>query len=224
MNTKLNLIIPTINRKDLLLESLEILDKQVDEFNKLYIIDNGAQDIDADIQHLKMYNPDKLEIHIPESNLGVSGSWNWGINQSLDCDYILILNDDICLDDTQLSRIKEFAVNNYFWLGTGAFFWSMVLLSKECWEYFLTNEGHVFDENFYPAYFEDNDFRHRIVRLDKSHLHHGDDCLTPVIQRNSKTIQKDPSLNSKFGQNKNYYEKKWGGRPGFETFKTPWNK
>ena len=224
MDTKLNLIIPTINRKDLLLESLEILDKQTDEFEQLLIIDNGDQKIQQDICNLKMFVDNKVLIYIPKTNLGVAGSWNYGIQTFRDSDYILILNDDICLDETQLSRVKKFASETEFWLGTGAFFWSMILLSKECWEYFITHEGNVFDPNFFPAYFEDNDFRHRLVRLDKAFLHRGDDSLTPAVKRNSMTIKKDPKINGNFSANQSYYVKKWGGTPGREKFKTAWNK
>jgi hypothetical protein len=48
--------------------------------------------------------------------------------------------------------------------------------------------------------------------------------LNPVIYRNSMTIAKDPTLNSRFLEYRQNYIDKWGGLPNEETFTTPFNK
>ena len=218
-----NIVIPTINRKDLLLELLMSIENQLEYFDKLLVIDNGNQQIIDDIHNRPLVLNNKIDIYIPGTNLGVSGSWNYGINYFKDGDYILFLNDDVNIGQEQLKRVYEFIQVNIFWLLTGNCLWSMFMLSKECWMYFLNNEGYVFDEKFFPAYFEDNDFHHRLLTVNST-MHLGSDTMNPEVFRNSMTIKKDSKLNRNFGANESYYIKKWGGRPGHETFKTPFGK
>ena len=105
----------------------------------------------------------------------------------------------------------------------------MFALAKPCWEYFLKHEGHIFDENYFPAYFEDNDFHYRLkLAITKKYgnlkMHAGTKKMNPALFRNSMTIKKDPKVNSGFTANQKYFTKKWGGPPGHEKFKTAWNK
>jgi len=221
---KLNIVIPTINRKDLLMEALIPINEQQEYFEKLFIIDNGKQDIENSIRNLNMVVNNKVDIHVSEKNLGVGPSWNLGISKYRDSDFILFLNDDVVIGKNQLQTIHENILNKIpFWLLTGNCLWSMFTLSKECWEFFLSKDGYVFDPNFYPAYFEDNDFHYRVV-LEKPELHKGANEMNPVVFRNSMTIKKDPKINSGFGKNSQYFQRKWGGSPGHEKFKTPFNK
>ena len=77
-----------------------------------------------------------------------------------------------------------------------------------------------FDEDFYPAYFEDNDYEYRI-KLDEHCEVQIDSILNPTTYRNSMTIQKDPTLNKDFQTNQDRYVRKWGGKPSFEWYKKP---
>jgi GT2 family glycosyltransferase len=232
---KLNIIIPTINRKDLLMEALIPINKQLDQFEKLLIIDNGKQDIKDSIRNLELVKQDKVEIFIPENNLGVGPSWNYGIQKFRDSEYLLFLNDDIVISDSQLYNIQDYLTNTPdFWLLTGDHFWSMFMLSRTCWEYFLKQDGYVFDPSYYPAYFEDNDMHYRITLAYENiynkkiaypnNMHIGSTEMDPAVFRNSMTIKKDPKINSGFGKNQTYFVRKWGGMPGHEKFKTPFNK
>jgi len=83
------------------------------------------------------------------------------------------------------------------------------------------NKVGRFDEIFYPAYFEDCDYTHRLnlegCKTAKIPI------LNPKIYRQSETTIKDPSLlNSQ--KNLELYVQKWGGEPTKETYKTPYNK
>jgi len=227
---KLNIVIPTINRKDLLLEALNSIDQQLQYFDKILIIDNGHQDIMPAIQHLKLVTKNKLDFHESEANLGVSGSWNFGINKYRDSDFVLFLNDDVVIGINQLKEVHEKLLNvKPFWLATGNCLWSMFTMSKPCWEYFLEHEGHVFDEKFFPAYYEDNDFHYRLVMVltnlyGSKDLHVGSAEMNPTLFRNSMTIKKDSSINTGFNKNAQYFKQKWGGTPGHEKFTRPFNK
>jgi hypothetical protein len=110
----------------------------------------------------------------------------------------------------------------------------MFVLSKSAWEYFLNKDGYVFDPHFFPAYFEDNDMHYRVqLAYEDVHkqmikypntFHTGSLEMNPQVFRNSMTIKKDPKINSGFGSNQTYFVRKWGGMPGHEKFKLPFNK
>ena len=202
--------IPTINRADLLNEALK---KYVKDFPTTHIIvfDNGDQDIWQKHENI-------LLIKNTGENLGVAGSWNILLNHGfISNDYALILNDDIYLGRTEddIQVILELFENDDMILGKGVN-WSVFLIRKR-----LVEEIGYFDENIYPAYFEDNDFAYRMYLAGKTKAH--TEMLNPRIYRNSMTIQKNPELNHNFEKNRQYYIRKWGGMPSKETFIKPFN-
>ena len=96
--------IPTINRADLLKESLSTLlvEPNISQIEYIYIVDNGDQQIPY-AKH------DKVIIQKNSNNLGCAASWNQGINKALvedKLDWVLTLNDDIVLRQDQLAHIK----------------------------------------------------------------------------------------------------------------------
>tara|TARA_B100002019_G_C21247993_1_gene589437 strand:- start:806 stop:1444 length:639 start_codon:yes stop_codon:yes gene_type:complete len=204
--------IPTLNRADLLNQALFLYFKNFAN-TEIFIIDNGDQDI-------------KLRNHLfkvikPNENLGVAKSWN------LLCDEIfknhshaLILNDDIELGVNQ-AGINSF-INNYsFDLSRcyTQFHLCSFIMSKNCFAEFR------FDEDFYPAYYEDRDMLYRLKLANKSVVENY--LLNPHIFRNSQTISSDggdPSVNKNFNKLTELYIKKWGGHPNNETYTTPYNK
>lgn len=210
MKTKLVVGIPTINRADLLNDALA---KYFEDFEntEIAICDNGNQDI--------ITREKKFMIYKPQANLGVSGSWNMIMDYAdkIRGTHVLMLNDDIYLGKTEkqiVRMIELFSHEDFF---NSLMNWSVWVLSVKAWK----KVGN-FDENFFPAYFEDNDYCYR-MRLNKIQRMNTD-YLNPVIYRNSQTIEKDPSLNSRFMNNRQYYASKWGGLPNEETFKKPFNQ
>lgn len=210
MKTKLVVGIPTINRADLLNDALV---KYFEDFEntEIAICDNGNQDI--------ITREKKFMIYKPQANLGVSGSWNMIMDYAdkIRGTHVLMLNDDIYLGKTEkqiVRMIELFSHEDFF---NSLMNWSAWVLSVKAWK----KVGN-FDENFFPAYFEDNDYCYR-MRLNKIQRMNTD-YLNPVIYRNSQTIEKDPSLNSRFMNNRQYYASKWGGLPNEETFKKPFNQ
>ncbi len=80
-----------------------------------------------------------------------------------------------------------------------------------------------FDENFVPAYFEDNDYHYRIKLLGQQA---NSTLLAPYYHFGSQTQNggEGPVVPSYvFEKNRDYFNKKWGGNPGQETFKTPFD-
>jgi GT2 family glycosyltransferase len=201
--------IPTINQKELLVEAVN---KYVKDFpnTNIYIVDNGKQNIKFDFSNVYVFNQ--------FVNIGVSDSWNllanltfYGIHAA---ENALILNDDVYLGKKESDILSVIDEGFDFSVSHGT--WCSFLLPKKTFE--LVGD---FDNQFFPAYFEDNDYH---TRMKLHNLNYNvTEKLTPEIFRNSCTIKKDPSLNQNFDLNKQKYITKWGGEPGKEIFKTPYN-
>lgn len=207
MTVTLALGIPTINRLDILAANLDQYKKDWIGRNIL-IVDNGNQGIEV-----------KKPIHVvvnPE-NRGVAGSWNQLCAALFSAGYTHahIINDDIDMR-TQPEALEAFIEANPadFYVGTQN--WCSFIMPKATFR-----EIGRFDDKFFPAYFEDNDYYRRLILAGKKIVR--TELLDPVVYRNSMTIQKEPALNNLFMANQQYYIQKWGGTPGQETFTTPFN-
>jgi len=202
--------IPTINRADLLNEALE---KYFEDFKDTHIAicDNGKQDIITREENFMIYRP--------EENLGVAKSWNMLMDYAdkIKATHVLILNDDIYLGKTE-HEINMLIRNN-----TDADFinsfhnWCSYILKVEAWK-----KAGKFDEEFFPAYFEDNSFDYKMTLIGAKK--HWTSFLDPLVYRNSMTIAKDPALNNRFQQNRELYIQMWGGLPTEEKYITKFNQ
>lgn len=205
------ILIPTINRKDLLMEALEHYIIAYPN-TKIYIVDNGQQDI------LRIST--NITIFEMSENLGVSGSWNFLVKKAISngFEHFLILNDDVVLkkDEATINALIEQGRQNSFHVCKSAYNWSSFILNK-----FIYEKVGGFDEAFKRCFFEDNDYSYRMILEGVNYQFQ--DSLNPDVFRNSQTIAKDPSL-SGYLENEQYYIQKWGGKPGSETLKTPFGK
>lgn len=215
LQSKFAIAIPTINRKDLLHETL--LKYRVDFPNTLiYVTDNGKQGFEPKDYHNDVF------FNESSKNLGVAASWNLMINDIFHATYnckienVLVLNDDIYLGKTE-QEIIDFIDTNKFSLATTNLTWCAFILSRETFE-----KIGSFDENIFPAYFEDNDYAYRLKLAEVPHSCH--EFLNPKTFINSGSIAKNPSLNLNFEKNRQYFISKWGGEPHQEQFLTPFNK
>jgi len=207
---KLILAIPTINRADLLNESLQ---KYFEDFKdtNIAIVDNGNQNI--------LTREKEFFIYRPTSNLGVSGSWNMLMDYAkrIDATHVLMLNDDVYLGKNETEIYSFLEQNKEYHFYNSLLNWSAFIMPVETWE-----KVGGFDQEFFPAYFEDNSmcYKLRLNNLERINT----SFLNPVIYRNSMTIAKDPSLNSRFMQNRQMYIAMWGGLPNQEKYTTKFNQ
>jgi GT2 family glycosyltransferase len=178
---------------------------------KIYVVDNGKQNISAKIKH-----PNIIVIE-NEKNMGVASSWNKLCDLIYkENDYAIILNDDIYWGkkdweiDNLLSNYNKDLYNT-------TQDWCVFILPKKTYI-----QVGKFDEKFYPAYYEDNDFSYRMKLIGKKEF--PIPMINPYVYNVSQSVQKDSSLRDYMQQNKEYYIKKWGGTPTKETFKKPFNK
>lgn len=199
--------IPTINRSDLLMEALGTYNSSW-RGRHIYIVDNGNQEI-------RNTNP-WVEIYRPPANLGVSGSWNWMMKKAFEAGYthVALLNDDI-IWKKDIKSIENFVKENPAGLYVSGGTWCCFIVSYET----FTKVGG-FDEGFFPAYFEDNDYCYRCRLAEIPRVTDG--FFSPEVYRNSMTIEKDGSLNQNFDTNKKKFIVKWGGEPGHEKYRTPY--
>lgn len=203
---KLGFGIPTLNRYDLLKEALSLYETNLSK--NLAILDNGKQKISISPWYT---------LYESGHNLGVSGSWNFLINQfeQRECTHICLLNDDIVWHKNTY-EIEQFIVENPadFYMGTYAAFTIFVVP--------LTTYKSIgpFDRIFHPAYYEDNDYVYRLRLQDKTIIQH--EFFDADVFRESQTLRKSPEL-ERNEENCRHYIHKWGGPPGYETFRIPYN-
>jgi GT2 family glycosyltransferase len=168
-------------------------------------------------------------------NRGVAAAWNMGMQKCLDLGikYTFISNDDavfypgsmfsmyLALRSTNAVMVSAAQNGDPNWdhpIHEGADFCCFAVNVPR-----LIEHCGWFDENFQPAYFEDNDMHRRIILSgQKSYIvpraavrHHGSATQNhtgqPVVPPN------------RFEDNRRYFSEKWGGVPGQETYATPFN-
>lgn len=169
------LIVPVLNRYDLLKRMLDSIDYPVE---KLVLIDNNPKsnflyetdnELITEFYHLKM-----------PSNLGVPASWNLGIKSTPFADYWMIVNNDAWFPQGSMAKFAEVSVHDKLILASQEPPWCAFTIGKN----YIIRVG-LFDEGIYPAYFEDNDYVRRCQRADLS-IYKSD---IPVNHDNSSTLQ-----------------------------------
>jgi GT2 family glycosyltransferase len=190
------MIIPVLNRYDLLTESINAIDYEVKE---LLIINNGKDEY----RYYGNKNINKIRILNLPSNLGVGGSWNLGIKLYPHEPFWTFSSADTIIPSGGLEKLYNSSGPEYFVEGCGYNFFTVG-------EDFVRKVG-MFDEYIYPAYFEDNDYNDRIELAGVAHqkkylgIH-----LDP--SKGSQTIHSDNKLMNRnhytFEQNKDYYYRK----------------
>ena len=200
--------IPTLNRADLLIPSIE---KYIEDFPgvDIHIIDNGNQNLKFDYPNVHIYEE--------KNNLGVAASWNKlckiiFINKS----WSLIINDDVYLGyNTKI--VNQVIESSYTGITQSHLNFSVILMNKD-----IFNNVGEFDEKFYPAYYEDSDYIYRLKLLGLRQ--DVDTRLNPKDARVSQTYEKCPEyVNDAMRYNRQRYIDKWGDIPLLEKFITPFN-
>jgi GT2 family glycosyltransferase len=193
--------IPILNGPRHLDELIASIDYPVE---RIVVVDNG--DVVGDIGHTVIK---------PRCNLGVAASWNL-IIRSFSAPWWVISNHDVVFSPGDLARLAERVSNEggvAMLGGFTVFGISNGVIPRVGW----------FDENFTPAYYEDNDFdyRCRLAEVNVSSL------PASLCHRTSSTLRDDPEYRAQntrtFASNKQYYLDKWGGEPYREKFTTPFD-
>ena len=165
-------------------------------------------------------------------NFGVPRAWNEILMNTLSYDITVICNDDVIFLDKSFNelinnfthRSKEYilmTVRNIIDVNAkyGPNYCCFAVNSQE-----YTDTIGLFDENFWPGYMEDADSHYRIALANKKACN----CELATIthkefQTRKNAFPREILTPKMLTQNKMYYHKKWGGHPGEETFKLPFN-
>lgn len=190
-----NLIVPVLNRYDLLRRMFQSIDYPVKD---LLIIDNGGEFYD--VLHSEFVENVRI-LNLP-SNLGVAASWNLGIKLFPHDNRWFFASNDMFYLPGALHTLSE-ARRDKITLSDMFPFWHTFCVGEE-----VVRRVGLFDEALYPAYFEDNDYQRRAdhagvsIRLVSIPAHH----------ENSSTIRSSNELNEKntesFRLNSIYYNDK----------------
>ena len=186
------LIVPILNRYDLLDSMLDSINYPIDN---ILIIDNGGG-FKTEKENVKVLN-------MP-ANLGLSAAWNLGIKCYPHSKYWLFASADTVWGDSALKEIDDLSGSD------------KLILTNDSYGCFSVGENviekiGIFDEYFYPIYFEDNDFHERVARFCPENTIVSTDINT-APETGSQTINSDDKLKNinheTFVKNEEYYKYK----------------
>jgi GT2 family glycosyltransferase len=162
------------------------------------IIDNGG--LYAGLPELR----GRTEIVRPGRNIGVAASWN-RILEMAESEPIVISNDDILLGERIFAEMQA-DVTRHPIVVSG---WCLFAQSPEC-----TRAVGFYDENFWPACYEDSDYA---VRMARAQVTRSWNISEPVQHSGCWTTSRllgDPEwLTSGIERCRQYFVRKWGGTP-----------
>jgi len=246
MEEKIALILPVLNCLDYTKQFLNTLTGGVNL--KMILINNGSTDGTKEYFNSLRGSFNTIIFNFKE-NIGVSGAWNFGIYHAihkLDCSYFLVVNNDIIIHPEAVKIMMQTLKPPEVVMATATNVSGKIPIAEdilkiplpekeeltECPDFscFMVKKETIdkvgwFDEKFYPAYFEDNDYHYRI-KLAGLLAYKNSRAL--YYHFGSRTIKESEEVKTKcnigYSVNREYYKEKWGGEPGKETFRTPFNK
>ena len=224
--------IPVLNRLDLLQASVASIDVPA----RVFVVNNNAVDQKFNDDLTTWAFAEGIEVRSPRFNLGVAASWNLIIQTAMSWGYeeVFIGSNDTTLVPGTLATIRDLDKSD-----PDSAIWHI------CgWNYWVIHTRTIgriglFDENFYPAYREDQDYSYRVDKLStmkrfaipSATMH-----PLPILDipetlgghhLGSMTVASDSKYqahnqNTHGNWNTSHYKMKWGGMPLFETHKIPY--
>lgn len=204
--------IPTLHRYDLLDQCLAAIAQNTETPASVIVVDHGRQWTEPAADRFAF----PIELVRPRRNLGVAAAWNLIGKIAYPADLFLV-NDDYFVAPNQFEQF----LNTPGAVVQDHNCWSCVLIRKLAWE-----AVGQFDESFWPAYAEDNDYA---WRLRCAGLPAGRVIVQGERHEGSATIrsvsaEQEREWRASIDRGLAYYERKWGGRPGEERFLSPFNQ
>lgn len=197
--------VPVLNRGDLAANLLASVDVPVGE--TLVVLNGEPKETRAALEGYEVTYID------PAHNLGVPASINLIIKARPGAPWWLICNADIEFGPGDLERLAKAMDTTEPVLAClfefGAFGLNQATVDVVGW----------YDENFYPIYYDDNDYRYRCKLAGVPVLN----LISRTTHVGSATIHSGyAAANARsFPRNGEYYAAKWGGLPGHETVTAP---
>ena len=204
--------VPVLNQVDRLAELIQSIDQEVET---LAVVDNSGGDPSVGrflekIVREGISGIQQIKVARNFGNAGVAASWNQLLTAFPEAPWALIVNDDVRFPAGVLSRLKTVMTTSmplFCPLLPEADAFSAFALTAKTWD-----RIGLFDENFYPAYFEDLEYRDRL-RADPGIQWIDEPSIqAPMAEANpsrSATITSDPELErfnrTSFAMNRLWY-------------------
>lgn len=188
--------------------------------DELILIDNGQQGKLPDRPDYVFQGLDRIT---PKRNLGVAASWNLVLERMQPGDIAIISNDDISISEHTIGMMADALQSSAESVVVGP---RIHPYSFFAITYDAVESIGFFDEQFWPAYFEDDDYRRRLrlagwkehfLEVDQLGIKHedggtkkrGDDALRASLARS-------------YRRSAQLYEAKWLGSPSMEQALVPY--
>ena len=203
------MILPTLTRHDLAVKMLASIDYRVE---LLIIVNNHPNANFEGTDSIPDCVVDYRVLNMP-ANLGCAGSWNLGVKCSPFAPWWMVVSDDI---EFQPGALEKFA---------GERSMDGLTISDEWphYQFFGVSENAVaevglFDENLYPANFEDDDYQRRCeaagievrqVSVAHSHVKQGTVHATEWAAHNARTYNANEDYFARKVDSKDFSPGEW---------------
>jgi len=215
-----------------------LLKSELDFPAHFIFLDNGSPEqagIGPILESAKAQYPDSVEIHKSEQNKGCAGGWNFCIRKAQadpEFEWMVLAGHDIVVHPKALKNLILRYLKGGIDLASGVDVgWEQPMPEIKSEEVPGANFSFLlvprtviekvglFDENIWPAYFEDNDFHFRCYLAGC-----GRGVWTwtaPFRHFRSSTVRTYPNVSQHFASNTKYFTQKWGGLPAEVIDKNP---
>ena len=145
------LVVPTLTRHDLLSRMLDSVDHPV---GHLVIIDNSGRGI------VGGSGPwERMTVLPMPSNLGVAASWNLAVKMAHREPWVLVCSDDMWWPAGALGQFAEQSAEDRLLVSSTWPHWCAFSIGMK-----VVADVGLFDEGYFPAYFEDTEYERRLRR------------------------------------------------------------
>jgi GT2 family glycosyltransferase len=187
------LAVPTLTRHDLLRRMLGTVDVEVE---RLLIVDNSGDGFDVPDGTWKQATVLRMPI-----NFGVAASWNLAIKCGFDLPWVMIVSDDCWFEPGQLEAFATSARQDAIVTSSSFPRWHAFAFGLD-----VAEKVGLFDERFYPAFYEDTEMTRRCSKANVEILTSG----VRVPHENSSTLRSRPEFeranSSTFISNRELFE------------------
>lgn len=193
-----NLIVPVLNRYDLLQRMLGSIDYHI---KTVLIIDNGGS-FEQLFGRFELPTVEQMFVVTLPSNLGVADSWNLGVKLLPHESVWHFSSNDVTFRPGALETLSR-AIGDRLSLSESFPHFHTFAVGED-----VVEAVGLFDARLYPAYFEDNDYQRRVEAAGFAVEYLPIDCA----HDNSSTLRANPVYQKRnaetFASNNSFYARK----------------
>ena len=146
------LVVPTLTRHDLLGQMLGTVDETV---SRLVVIDNSGRGVE-----LPNGPWERVDVFAMPANFGVAASWNLAIRMGHRHPWVMVCSDDVMWPEGAMGRMVDDSAEDRLVLSSAWPHWCAFTIGMG-----VVAKVGLFDEGYFPAYFEDTEYERRAERV-----------------------------------------------------------